>query len=270
MARYAVGDIQGCLGPLKCLLKQAGFNWKNDTLWVVGDVVNRGPDCLNTLRYLYKHRDNVRLVLGNHDLHLLAVANGVRKKSSSDTLDKILTASNRDQLLDWLRQQPLVHTEGKFTMVHAGIPPAWSLQQAHEYAAEVEAALRSPDWRKFLANMYGNQPRRWKESLTGYPRLRTITNYLTRMRFLYANGTLDLQSKGSAPNAGRKVAPWFSYSPRATGKQRILFGHWAALEGKARGKHLYALDTGCVWGRKLSLYGLDSNEWHRCECSANG
>jgi bis(5'-nucleosyl)-tetraphosphatase (symmetrical) len=267
MATYAVGDVQGCLEPLKCLLKQAKFNWNRDRLWLTGDLVNRGPDSLRTLRYVYKHRDNIVSVLGNHDLHLLAVANGLSKKGRNDTLDKILVAHDRDELLRWLRYRPLIHTEDGFTLVHAGIPHLWSLEEAHSYAQEVEAALRGPEWRKFLARMYGNQPRRWNDSLVGYPRLRTITNYLTRMRFVYPNGQLDLQSKGRTPNPGRKVGPWFSYPEWEAGKQKILFGHWAALEGQAEGKKLFPLDTGCVWGHQLSMYCLDSGKWYRCDCS---
>jgi bis(5'-nucleosyl)-tetraphosphatase (symmetrical) len=267
MAIYAVGDLQGCLDPLKCLLKQVKFNWEEDVLWLVGDVVNRGPDSLKTLRFLYKNRERVVSVLGNHDLHLLAVASGLRKKSRSDTLDKILVAHDRDELLRWLRYRPMMHTEAGYTLVHAGIPHIWSLRQAQEYAHEVEAALRGPEWRKFLARMYGNTPRRWNDALVGYPRLRTITNYLTRMRFVYPNGQLDLQSKGDSPNPGRKVAPWFSYPDRETRKDKILFGHWAALEGRAKGKNLYPLDTGCVWGAQLTMYCLDSGEWYRCDCS---
>ena len=273
MSVYAVGDIQGCLGPLKCLLKQVEFDWSKDRLWVVGDIVNRGPDSLKTLRYLYKRRDSVVCVLGNHDLHLLAVANGLRRQSRSDTLDKILEAHDRDELLDWLRHRPLLHTEGTHTMVHAGIPHIWSLDDAHRYAQEVEAALRGPEWRKFLARMYGSTPRRWNDSLTGYPRLRTITNYLTRMRFVYANGQLDLKSKGPNPLLGRDVAPWFSHPGRQTGEQTIIFGHWAALKGVANeDKRLVALDTGCVWGHRLSLYRLGLKgkkpKWHHCDCSA--
>ncbi len=271
MATYAVGDIQGCLGPLKHLLKQANFDWKKDTLWVVGDIVNRGPDSLKALRYLYKHRDSVVCVLGNHDLHLLAVANGLRRPSRSDTLDKILEAHDRDELLRWLRHRPLLHTEGDYTMVHAGIPHIWNLEQAQEYANEVEAALRGPEWRKFLARMYGNTPRRWNDALVGYPRLRTITNYLTRMRFVYANGQLDLKSKGNRPLEGRKVAPWFTHAERETGEQKIIFGHWAALEGKVDDDTLIALDTGCVWGNAMTLYRLGNGskkpKWYRCDCS---
>ena len=270
MAIYAIGDIQGCLTPLKCLLREAGFKWGIDKLWVVGDVVNRGPDSLKALRYLYKHREDVVCVLGNHDLHLLAVANGLRRPSRSDTFDKVLEAHDRDELLYWLRQRPLIHSNANYTMVHAGIPHIWTLQQAQQYAAEVEAALRGPEWRKFLARMYGNTPRGWNESLTGYPRLRVITNYLTRMRFVYANGQLDLKSKGNSPIAGRKVAPWFSYPERATGRQTIIFGHWAALQGKLQNPLLIALDTGCVWGGSMTMARLPSATreaaWFSCDC----
>jgi bis(5'-nucleosyl)-tetraphosphatase (symmetrical) len=271
MAIYAVGDIQGCTSALKCLLKKAKFDWDVDTLWVVGDIVNRGPDSLKALRYLYKHRDHVVCVLGNHDLHLLAVANGLCKKGRSDTLDKVLEAHDRDELLRWLRHRPLLHNESGYTMVHAGIPHIWSLQQAQQHAAEVEAALRGPEWRKFLTRMYGNTPRRWNDALEGYPRLRTITNYLTRMRFVYPNGQLDLQSTGGQPNPGRKVAPWFSYPGRKTRKEKIIFGHWAALDGKVDDDNLFALDTGCVWGGRMTLYRLPLGDkkakWYHCDCS---
>jgi bis(5'-nucleosyl)-tetraphosphatase (symmetrical) len=266
MTTYAVGDIQGCIKPLKCLLKQARFNWEDDYLWLVGDLVNRGPDSLKTLRYVYKHRDRVQVVLGNHDLHLLAVANGLRRKSRSDTLDELLSASDRDELLEWLRLQPLIHSARGYTMVHAGVPPMWTLEQAHRYAREVEAVLRGPHYRQFLANMYGNNPRRWKESLSGYERLRLITNYLTRMRYVYANGALDLSSKGPEPDSGRKVAPWFSHAGRETAQDKLIFGHWASLQGRAGGKKLYPTDTGCVWGGKLSMYDLDRKRWHSCDC----
>ncbi len=267
MATYAVGDLQGCLAPLKKLLKKAKFNWDRDRLWMTGDLVNRGPDSLRALRYLYKRRDNVTAVLGNHDLHLLAVASGLAKKSRNDTLDKILIAHDRDELLRWLRQLPLIHTEDDFTLVHAGIPHVWTLEEAHEYAQEVEAALRGPEWRKFLSRMYGNSPRRWNDNLVGYPRLRTITNYLTRMRFLYANGQLDLASKGQQPNPGREVAPWFSYPNRETREQKIIFGHWAALQGQVSDPNLFAMDTGCVWGNHLTMVCLETGEWYRCNCS---
>jgi bis(5'-nucleosyl)-tetraphosphatase (symmetrical) len=271
MAIYVVGDLQGCLRPLKCVLKKANFNWDKDKLWLVGDLVNRGPDSLKTLRYVYKHRDNVVSVLGNHDLHLLAVASGLHKRGRSDTFSKLLEAHDRDELLRWLRYRPMMHTQAGYTMVHAGIPHIWTLQQTQDYAIEVEAALRGPEWRKFLARMYGNTPRRWNDALVGYPRLRTITNYLTRMRFVYPNGQLDLQSKGLTPNPGRKVAPWFSYPERETKNDKILFGHWAALNGQVEDKNLFALDTGCVWGNRLSMYRLGTEDkkdkWYHCDCS---
>ena len=179
----------------------------------------------------------------------------------------MLLAPDRGELLDWLRQQPLIHTAQGYTLVHAGLPPMWTLEQAHGYAREVEAVLRGPDYRMFLANMYGNNPRRWKESLTGYERLRLITNYLTRMRFVYPNGALDLFSKGAQPDPGRKVAAWYSYKNRETKKEKLIFGHWAAMEGLAIGKNLYPTDTCCVWGGKLSMYCLDNKQWHSCDCS---
>jgi bis(5'-nucleosyl)-tetraphosphatase (symmetrical) len=267
MATYAVGDLQGCLKPLKCLLKEVSFDWRRDTLWLVGDIVNRGPQSLKTLRYLYKHRDSLVMVLGNHDLNLLAVANGLRKASRSDTIDKILVAHDRDELLDWLRHQPMLHREHGFTLVHAGVPPMWSLKAAERYAREVEDALRGRDWRRFLDNMYGNTPRRWRNDLSGYPRLRAITNYLTRMRYLYPNGALDLVSKGPRPEPGRNVAPWFSYPRKNNAREQIIFGHWASLDGDVNDERLHALDTGCVWGRSLTLLCLDTGELHRCQCA---
>jgi bis(5'-nucleosyl)-tetraphosphatase (symmetrical) len=266
MATYAVGDIQGCYKPLKCLLEQVDFSWKTDKLWVVGDLVNRGPDSLKVLRYLYKHRDRVTCVLGNHDLHLLAVANGLQKPGRSDTLDKILIAEDRDELLEWLRHLPLIHSDEKHSMVHAGIPHIWTLEQAHAYAKEVESALRGSNYRKFLSKMYGDSPRLWSEDLTGSTRLRTITNYLTRMRFVYETGGLDLHSNGPEPDPGKPVVPWFSKRDKTVKKTRLIFGHWASLEGDVEPKNLYATDTGCVWGNALSMYCLETEEWHSCDC----
>ena len=276
MAIYAVGDIQGCLKPLKRLLKTAGFQWGADTLWVVGDIVNRGPDSLKALRYLYRHRADVVCVLGNHDLHLLAVANGLRKADADDTLDKILKAPDRDELLHWLRHRPLIHSAGNYTMAHAGIPPIWTVEEAHSRAAEVESALRGSEWRKFLARMYGNAPAGWSDDLTGHRRLRVIANYFTRMRFIYADGRLDLKSKGKTADKG--AVPWFAHKGFARADNRlsgrkIIFGHWAALQGKVKHKNLIALDTGCVWGGKLSMCRLledgsdeGKEKWFSCRC----
>ncbi|TGD72490.1 symmetrical bis(5'-nucleosyl)-tetraphosphatase [Mangrovimicrobium sediminis] len=267
MATYAVGDIQGCLQPLKTLLRAVDFNPSRDVLWSVGDVVNRGPRCLKTLRFLYSMRDALVLVLGNHDLHLLAVAAGVRPPSKSDTLDKILAAPDRDQLLNWLLHRPLLHREKGYTLVHAGIPPQWSIPYAIGRAREVELALQSPECTSFLRNMYGNEPNLWTEDLTGMDRLRVITNYLTRMRYCTPQGALDLKSKGPKPDPDvGNVAPWFSHPQRAAAGEKILFGHWASLEGSTDVPNVIGLDSGCVWGGALSLYCLETGEMLRCRC----
>jgi bis(5'-nucleosyl)-tetraphosphatase (symmetrical) len=272
MGTYVVGDIQGCLQPLQSLLRAVRFNPDSDVLWSVGDIVNRGPKSLKSLRFLYKMRHSLVVVLGNHDLHLLAVAAGVRKASRSDTFDKILAARDRDELLEWLAQRPLIHHEHGHTLVHAGIPPQWTLQEAMGYAQEVETVLRGPDRAAFLQNMYGNEPAVWSDQLTGMARLRVITNYLTRMRFCTADGTLDLISKGDTPTPGvanlgnQKVSAWFSHAQRKTAADRILFGHWAMLAGLSNNPNAIALDTGCVWNGSLSLYHLESGAWTRCAC----
>jgi len=272
MSTYVVGDIQGCLKPLKCLLKEVHFNPEHDMLWSVGDVVNRGPNCLKTLRFLYKIRKSLVMVLGNHDLHLLAVAAGVRSPSRSDTLDKILNAPDRDKLLKWLVKRPLVHQQYGYTMVHAGIPPQWSVSQAMSYGKEVHKVLKSPNCVQFFKQMYGDEPAIWSEELRGMERLRTITNYLTRMRFCDKNGVLDLQSKGSEPNPaepGQKptaVAPWFCHSNRKAAADRILFGHWASIAGHTNSLNAIGLDTGCVWGGHMSLYELETGQLRRCRC----
>jgi bis(5'-nucleosyl)-tetraphosphatase (symmetrical) len=272
MSTYAVGDIQGCLQPLKSLLRAVKFHPDQDVLWSVGDTVNRGPKSLKTLRFLYKMRRSLVTVLGNHDLHLLAVAAGVRNASRSDTLDDILAARDRDELLEWLTQQPLIHHEHGHTLVHAGIPPQWTLEQAMGYAREVETALRGPDRTTFLKSMYGNEPAQWSDDLTGMTRLRVITNYFTRMRFCTANGTLDLISKGTSPTPGaanlgnQKLSAWFNHPNRKTASERILFGHWATLGGLTNNPNAIALDTGCVWNGAMSLYHLESGALTRCAC----
>jgi bis(5'-nucleosyl)-tetraphosphatase (symmetrical) len=212
-------------------------------------------------------RDNLVLVLGNHDLHLLAVAAGVRPPSRSDTLQKILKAPDREPLLTWLVHRPLVHHEHGFTMVHAGIPPQWSVQDALARSKEVETVLQSPQCIDFLKQMYGNEPLLWSDELTGMTRLRVITNYLTRMRYCTKTGVLDLDSKGPSPNLGKqKVSAWFSHPKRKTADDRILFGHWASIEGSTDHPNAIGLDTGCVWGGSLSLYELETGRWTRCQC----
>ncbi len=266
MSTWVVGDVQGCLKPLKRLLKRVGFKWKQDWLWSTGDIVNRGPRCLDTLRYFYKHRERVHMVLGNHDLHLLAVAAGSRKPNRSDTLAAILAAPDRDELLGWLRHQPLVHRDQGFTLVHAGIPPKWTVDDALARAAEVETVLRGSDAKRFFDAMYGNEPNRWSDDLQGMERLRLITNYLTRMRYCTAKGRLDLSSKGplTAPGGAaakdKSLKAWFFHEKRKAAEERILFGHWAAIQGVTGDPNAIALDTGCVWGNAMTLHCLETGE----------
>ena len=270
MATYVVGDIQGCFEPFQHLLDKVQFNLDQDRLWSVGDLVNRGPDNLKTLRWFYQHRDNVTMVLGNHDLHLLAVSAGARKPSRKDNLDDILDAPDRETLIEWLHFQPLAHHESGVTMVHAGIPPLWSIEDTLQRAWEVETALQGARCAEFLAEMYGNDPYVWDDQLSGLTRLRVITNYLTRMRYCTRKGKLDLISKGPVPIpdavAGKKVAPWFSHKRRLTKGQTILFGHWASLEGVTDSKKTIALDSGCVWGNHLTAYELETGRRIRCDC----
>ncbi|SFA41895.1 symmetrical bis(5'-nucleosyl)-tetraphosphatase [Metapseudomonas otitidis] len=269
MTTYAVGDLQGCLVPLKCLLDRVAFDPARDRLWLVGDLVNRGPKSLETLRFLFAMRDSVTCVLGNHDLHLLAVAHNVERLKKSDTLREIIEAPDAGDLLDWLRRQKLVHYDEArdIAMVHAGIPPMWTLAKALKRAAEVEEALlddaRLP---LFLEGMYGNDPACWDSDLHGITRLRVITNYFTRMRFCKADGTLDLKSKEGADTAPPGYRPWFAHPSRKTRGQKIIFGHWAALEGKCNEPGLHALDTGCVWGGTMTLLNIDNGQRISCDC----
>jgi bis(5'-nucleosyl)-tetraphosphatase (symmetrical) len=266
VATWVVGDVQGCKKPLKRLLKKVGFSWDRDRLWSTGDLINRGPTCLKTLRFFYKHRDSIRMVLGNHDLHLMAIAAGVKKLGRNDTLEPILLAKDRDQLISWLHHQPLLYQEQGFTMVHAGIPPQWTIEEAAARAREVEAVLQSPDCTQFFKAMYGNEPAVWSDELQGMERLRVITNYFTRMRYCYADGTLDLVSKGPLANPGgpaqgnKKLDAWFNYPHRKTAQDRIIFGHWASLQGQTSTPNAIGLDTGCVWGNALTLYCLETGE----------
>lgn len=268
MSTYAIGDIQGCYKPLRCLLDQIHFDPTKDTLWIAGDLVNRGPGSLDVMRFLFSIRDSIIAVLGNHDLHLLGVAYANRKPGKQDTLADILHAPDREELLTWLRHLKIMHSDAKlgYAMTHAGIPPQWTLDQAAGYARELEAALRSENFSVFLKDMYGNQPECWDESLSGTDRLRIITNYFTRMRFCRADGTLDLITKDSANEAPEGFIPWFAHPHRKTLDDQILFGHWAALEGKTHTPNVYALDTGCVWGGQLTAMRLEDKQFFSCGC----
>lgn len=269
MAVYAVGDIQGCLKPLKCLLKKVDFNPSRDTLWAVGDLVNRGPASLDTLRYLDQLDNAFLSVLGNHDLHLLACAHDRTRLRKSDTLLPILQAADRERLLGNLRQRPLAHFDAgrNIIMTHAGVPPIWNTEETCRYAAEVEAVLRCDEQLPgFLREMYGNEPAGWRPDLVGNTRLRTITNYLTRMRFCTPDGRLDMKSKEGPNQAPKGYLPWFQL-PRRDPDVQVVFGHWAALEGKVKVRGIHALDTGCVWGNELTLMNLDTGEKLRCKCT---
>lgn len=273
MAVYAVGDLQGCLQPLKCLLERVRFNPAVDRLWLVGDLVNRGPESLETLRFLYAMRDSLVCVLGNHDLHLLAAWHNIERLKKSDTLREILDAPDADELLDWLRRQKLLHYDEQrgVALVHAGIPPQWTLGKALELAAEVQEALRDDNRLKlYLDGMYGNEPNKWSKNLGGVERLRVITNYFTRMRFCTAEGKLDLKGKEGADTAPPGYKPWFAHKGRRSRHVKIIFGHWAALQGECKEPGVYALDTGCVWGGAMTLLNVDSGQYQRCECTEQG
>lgn len=260
MNTYAIGDVQGCLDPLMRLLDKINFN-EQDELWFVGDLINRGPKSLETLRFIKNLGSRARIILGNHDLHLIAVHHEIRSMYPDDTLTEILAAKDRDELIHWLCQQPLVYHDATlgYTMVHAGIAPMWDLKEALTLANEVSDTLKNNDTIiEYLKNMYGNEPNVWSEELQGFTRLRVITNYLTRMRFCDARGRLDLKVKDL--NAPAHFYPWFLVPGRKTEKDNIIFGHWAALEGKADHPHVFALDTGIVWGRELTAFNLTTQE----------
>lgn len=268
MSDYAIGDLQGCLEAFDCLLEKIRFNPDKDRLFLAGDLINRGPDSLGTLRRVFQLRDNVHCVLGNHDLHLLAVAHGATRSKRKDTLAEILDASDRTALLGWLQHCPLLIDipEHEATLTHAGIPPLWSLDQARSRAREVEGVLKDQRCGDFFAHMYGNQPAGWNEDLQGPDRWRVITNHFTRMRFVNQAGELDLTTKGEADAPPSGFMPWFLHPQRRVTGQRLLFGHWAALEGHTGVDRVEALDTGCVWGGSLTALRLDDLARTACEC----
>lgn len=260
MATYAIGDLQGCHAEFAALLERLAFDPRRDRLWLVGDLVNRGPDSLACLREVKALGDAARVVLGNHDLHLLAVARGGARLKRNDTLAAILEAPDREALLDWLQAQPLLVRDASRVMMHAGLLPQWSLDQACVLAAEAQRQLTGETVGAFLEGMYGNEPALWRDDLDGIDRLRFIVNAFTRMRFIDAEGRLEFAAKEGLDSAPAGFAPWFTF-PRAD-DPHILFGHWAALEGRTPGSRVRAeaLDTGCVWGNRLTALDLDSGE----------
>jgi bis(5'-nucleosyl)-tetraphosphatase (symmetrical) len=259
VARIAIGDLQGCLPELRQLLASIPFRADRDQLWFVGDLVNRGPDSLGTLRFVRALADNARVVLGNHDLHLLAVAfGGSRKLRADDTLDDVLSAPDRDSLLEWLVTRPLAVRDGGELMVHAGVVPQWRPEDVTALAAEVESALRADPARLF-ATMYGNRPDRWSAQLAGADRQRFVINVLTRLRYCRTDGKIDLRMKGAPGSQQAGWVPWFEVPERRTRGLRLVTGHWSTL-GFVDREGLLALDTGCVWGGALTAASLDGPE----------
>lgn len=267
MSTYAIGDIQGCFTAFTKLLEVIQFDRATDFLWLTGDLVNRGPSSLETLRFVKNLGDRAQIVLGNHDLHLLARTLGGHPLKADDTLQPILAAPDRDDLIAWLRKQPLLQ-ENKalgFIMVHAGLAPAWDAAKAAALAREVESVLQSERASDFFQNMYGNLPNQWDDGLVGWERLRCITNYFTRVRFCHPDGRLELKIKGQVADHPDLI-PWFKVPERKTAQLKIIFGHWAALNGVTGVANLYALDTGCVWGGKLTALRLEDEERFDVSC----
>jgi len=269
MTTYAIGDLQGCAERLDALLEKIEAQDPHAQLIFVGDLVNRGPDSLGTLRKIRALGSRARVVLGNHDLHLLAIANGIRQPNRSDTINAILAAPDRDVLLDWLRKQPLALQEEGYLLVHAGVLPQWQSAQVLALAREVEAQLQSDDWVSFLRDMYGNEPRRWDDKLQGIARLRCIVNGLTRLRYCTEDGTMEFNTKESpgtplsAYPAG--YLPWYQVPSRQTQDVTVVFGHWSTM-GLTLEPSVIGLDTGCVWGGKLTAVRLSDRALFQVDC----
>ena len=266
MATYAVGDIQGCFTSLTHLLESIGFSRTRDRLWLVGDLINRGPDSLAVLRWAMQHDAAVEVVLGNHDLHALAVAEGFVEAHRNDTLDALLAAPDRELLLGWLRGRHMAYAEGEYLMVHAGVLPQWSAQDTVALGAEVEQVLRGEDYRFFLSRMYGNDPDHWQPTLRGMGRLRVITNALTRLRVCSIEGKMDFRFKGELPDLPAGLLPWFEVPGRKSADATLIFGHWSALGLQLR-ERLIALDTGCLWGGQLSALRLEDRKLYQVPCA---
>ena len=262
MTTYVIGDLQGCLTPLQRLLAHIDFDPTQDALWFVGDIINRGPQSLDTLRFVKALGDCAITVLGNHDLHLLGVVHGVRKASGKDTLGDILHAPDRDELCHWLSRQPLMHTDKKLghTLVHAGIHPHWSLTLAQTMADRVQEALRH-DLDDFLSNMYGNTPAKWCKDLNTEEQRRFAVNAFTRMRYCTADGTLDFDFNGPPMSAPQKLHPWYRTPNREPLDTCVVFGHWSSHPSMA-GSHVIPTDRGCVWGGPLTAYAIETRTSH--------
>jgi bis(5'-nucleosyl)-tetraphosphatase (symmetrical) len=257
MATYAIGDIQGCYHAFTALLARLQFNPKQDQLWLVGDLINRGSGSLDVLRWCFQHQESLKVVLGNHDLHALAVAHNLKPAHKLDTLQASTDAPDSDALFTWLRHQPLMHSENEYVMVHAGLLPQWSVADALSYAREVETALQAEAYQIFLKQMYGNSPNQWRADLAGIDRLRTITNAMTRMRICTDNGEMEFEFKGEFQDIPNGYMPWFDVPARQSQASQIICGHWSAL-GLRQRSNIHALDTGCLWGGQLTAMCLET------------
>ncbi len=267
MSIYAIGDIQGCFDELLALFDAIQFSPERDRVWFTGDLVNRGTQSVEVLRFVRDLGARAVTVLGNHDLHLLAVASGAATLRPKDSFMDVLAADDRESLLDWLRQRPLLHHDADlgYTLVHAGLPPQWDLATAQACAAEMERVLRGGDAIAFFQEMYGAEPARWRDELQGWERLRFITNSLTRLRYCDAAGAMDLDYKGQPGAQAAGQLPWFEVAGRRSADLKIIFGHWSTLGRYASGG-VYCLDTGCIWGGALSALRLDDARWFSVAC----
>ncbi|CAQ82657.1 MULTISPECIES: bis(5'-nucleosyl)-tetraphosphatase (symmetrical) ApaH [Photorhabdus] len=263
MSTYLIGDIHGCYRELRTLLTKVNFDPNRDTLWLTGDLVARGPDSLDVLRYVKQLGSAVKIVLGNHDLHLLGVYAGISRNKSKDKIDELLSAPDADELINWLRKQPLLQIDDdlKLIMTHAGLTPQWDLETAKMCALEVETMLSSSSYPLFIDSMYGDMPNNWSPELSGLARLRFSTNSLTRMRYCFPNGQLDMVCKDKPENAPVPLKPWFKLPQQIPEEYSIVFGHWASLEGQGAPDRFYALDTGCCWGGKLTMLRWEDKQY---------
>jgi bis(5'-nucleosyl)-tetraphosphatase (symmetrical) len=261
MATYVIGDVQGCFDELKELLRKCSYDKKADRLWFVGDLVNRGPKSLEVLRFVRDLGTRAVVVLGNHDLHLVTQHEGFERKRKDDTFGDVLEADDADELVEWLRTRPMMHLDRGYAMLHAGLLPQWSIEQAMALGKEVEASLRAPNYRDFLKNMYGSKPEEWSDALTGWDRLRVIVNAMTRMRFCSREGRMEFHAKGSKPPPG--YLPW--YETRRRKETPIVFGHWSQL-GLRLDPAATCLDSGCVWGGSLSALRLEDRALFQIGC----
>ncbi len=276
MSTYVIGDLQGCAASFDALLERCAFDPHRDRVWLVGDLVNRGPDSLGVLRRVMALGDAATAVLGNHDLHLLAVAAGLRKSGRRDTLGPLLAAPDAATLLDWLRHRPMAFRASfagrpDAVMVHAGVVPGWNADDTMRYAGELEMALRADRWRDTLATLFGNEPDRWDDALTGSGRLRAIVNVLTRLRFCSSDDRLDFDAKDAPPEASSSSVvssafrPWFDFDERGTRDALVVFGHWSTLGVMVR-DDVIGLDSGCVWGGALTAVRLEDRALFQVAC----